>query len=342
MTRRPLLALAVLAAAAALAACGEKTDVVGGSNPASERLDLVLDYVPNPDHAGIYTALEEGDFKRAGLDVRPVVPPDPAAPLRLLQAGRADVAISYEPELLLARDKGADLVAIGALVQEPLTSIMSIGKRPIRRVEQLRDKRIGTAGIPYQDAYLKTILKDGGVPESSVKRVNVGFGLVPAMTSRRVDATLGAFWNVEGVQLRREGKDPHIIPVDRAGVPTYNELVLVARAADLRHEGAKFRSFLQALARAHRTVRRDPEAGVDALIENAKGLKREDTLASVKATLPVFFPSGKDHPWGYMDSSQWARYAAWMADNDLLKRPASARALTNEFLPGEGLRQGGP
>ena len=331
--RKPLAAVCALAAAVALAACGSKKDVTttGGG---TQRVRLVLDYLPNPDHAGIYTAISEGDFRRAGLDVQPIVPSDPSAPLKLLASGRADVAISYEPELLLARDRGLPVVAFGALVQVPLTSIMSIGGHGLRDVGHLQGKTVGTAGIPYQSAYLKTITQHAGV--SNVKQVDVGFNLVPAMLSHRVDATLGAFWNVEGVQLARAHKDPHIIRIEKAGVPTYNELVLVARAQDLRSRGELFRTFVQALARGHRSLRRDPALGVNALLAADRDLRRPDTEAQVRATLPTFFPADPNRPWGYMDPSQWAAYARWMQDNRLLTRPASPRALTNEFLAGEG------
>jgi putative hydroxymethylpyrimidine transport system substrate-binding protein len=334
--RRPIAALAVLAAALALAACGERSD---RTTPAGgrERVDLVLDYVPNPDHAGLYAALKDGQFREAGLDVNPIIPPDPAAPLKLLATGRADLAISYEPELLLARDRGLDLVAVGALIQEPLTSIMSVGKKPIRRVADLKGKKVGTAGIPYQSAYLQTVLEQAGVDPGSVKQVNVGFSLVTAMVSGRVDATLGAFWNVEGVQLQRRHKRPKIIKIDRAGVPTYDELVIVARAQDVRNRGAMIRSFLQALAQGHKAVRKDPNAGVDALLAADKNLKRDETAASVKATIPAFFPRDPKRPFGYMDPAEWGTYERWMETNKLLKQPASPRASTNEFLPGEGL-----
>jgi putative hydroxymethylpyrimidine transport system substrate-binding protein len=332
--RRPIAALAAFAAVLALAACGERTE---RTTPAGGRqqVDLVLDYLPNPDHAGIYAALKGGNFREAGLDVKPVVPPDPAAPLKLLATGRADLAISYEPELLLARDRGLDLVAVGALVQTPLTSIMSVGRKSISRVAQLEGKKVGTAGIPYQRAYLKTVLDKAGA--GPAKEVDVGFNLVPAMLSKRVAATLGAFWNVEGVQLQRRHKHPRIIRIDHAGVPTYNELVIVARAQDVRNRGAMIRSFLQALAQGHKAVRKDPNVGVDALLAADKNLKRAETAASVKATLPAFFPRNAKRPFGYMDPRAWAAYERWMVTNRLLKQPASPRALTNEFLPGEGL-----
>jgi putative hydroxymethylpyrimidine transport system substrate-binding protein len=333
---RPLIAaLTALAATVALAACGEKDERTTPGAP--QRVNLVLDYVPNPDHVGIYAALHDGEFRKAGLDVKPVVPSDPAAPLKLLATRHADIAISYEPELLLARDRGLPLVAIGALVQEPLTSIMSVGQRGVRRVADLKGKRVGTAGIEYQTKYLQTILGTAGVDPGSVSEINVHFDLVPAMLTRRVAATLGAFWNVEGVQLQRAHKHPWIRRVDQVGVPTYNELIFVARADALRTRGALFRSFLQALAQSHRAVRRDPATGVDALLASDRNLKRGDTEASVKATLPAFFPRQRGKPFGYMDPRQWAAYERWMLRNKLIRQPASPRALTNEFLPGEGL-----
>src|SRR5205085_1232621 len=146
-------------------------------------LTLMLDYFPNADHVGIYQALAEGDFAQGGLDLHVQTPSDPSLPLKLLAAGKADIAISYEPELMLARDKGLPLVSIGAIVQKPLTSIVSIGSKHIQTPSKLRGKRIGDSGIPYQHAYLTTILQQAGVPLSSVKETNVGFNLVPAMLS---------------------------------------------------------------------------------------------------------------------------------------------------------------
>ena len=194
----------------------------------------MLDYFPNADHAGLYAAQAAGDYARAGLDVEIKPPPDPSAPLKLLQSGRADLVISYEPELLLARDKGAELVSVGALVQKPLTTLMSL--KDITRPEDLAGKRVGTAGLPYQSAYLKTILAKAGVDPETVKETSVGFNLVPAMLSDKVDATLGAFWNYEGEDLKRRGRHPKILRMEKLGVPTYDELIFVVRRKDLDEE----------------------------------------------------------------------------------------------------------
>jgi len=320
-----------------LAACGEKKETAGEA--ALERVDLVLDYLPNADHAGIYAAIEQGEFKQAALDVRLRTPSDPSAPLKLLASGKADLAISYEPELLLARAKGAKLVSIGALVQRPLTSIVSLGGREaIRRPAELEGRRVGTAGIPYQDAYLKTILQNAGADPERVRPVNVGFSLVPALLTKRVDATLGMFWNVEGVQLRLQDRKPVILRMDEVGVPTYNELVIVAREADVRSRGPVLRRVMRALARGHQHLREDIDSGVDAVVKANPDLKASLQRAQVEATLPVFFPRDKTKPFGYQREQDWQRYSQWMEENEIIEDAGvGQRAFTNEFLPGEGI-----
>jgi putative hydroxymethylpyrimidine transport system substrate-binding protein len=335
--RRLVAAMLAALLTLGLAACGEKKETTGQA--ALERVDLVLDYLPNADHAGIYAAIDKGEFRQAALDVKLRTPSDPSAPLKLLASGKADLAVSYEPELLLARAKGAKLVSIGALVQRPLTSIISLGGRnAIRRPAELEGKKVGTAGIPYQDAYLQTILQDAGADPARVKPVDVGFNLVPALLTKRVDATLGMFWNVEGVQLRRQDKEPVILRMDQVGVPTYNELVIVAREADVRSRGPVLRRFMRALARGHEQLRKNVDSGVDALVKANPDLKAGLQRAQVEATLPAFFPRDKTKPFAYQRGKDWQRYTQWLQEHKVIDDAAiGQRAFTNEFLPGEGI-----
>ncbi len=331
-----LLALLVLCLGG-LAACGEREEPAAPGTPRAEPLRLVLDYFPNADHAGIYAAQARGDFERAGLDVEIIAPSDPSAPLKLVQAGRADLAISYQPELFLARDKGAELVAVGAIAQVPLTSLISLPAARIRSPEDLAGKTVGTAGIPYQSAYLKTILEEAGVDPARVREVNLGFNLVPGLLSRKVDAVLGAFWNYEGVQLERERRRPQIIRMEEVGVPTYQELILVAAEKTLNERGALVRRFLRALQDGTQAVREDPAAGVDPLLEANEELDRGLQTAVVRRTLPVFFPRDPERPFGWMENEEWQAYATWMQRNGLLEGQPTRQAFTNEFLPGEGV-----
>jgi putative hydroxymethylpyrimidine transport system substrate-binding protein len=333
---RRTAALLALLACLALTACGERAEPTGDSG-SPRAVTLLLDYLPNVDHAGIYATQGEGFFDRAHLDVKLQTPSDPASVLKLLSAKRADLAISYEPDLLLAREQGMKVMAVGALANRPLTSLMSVGKRAITDPKQLRGKTVGTAGIPYQTAYLQTILRQARVPRSTVKTVNVGFNLVPSMLSHRVDATLGAFWNIEGVELQRRNKQPKILHLEDLGVPTYDELVIVAREETVQHDGAMIRRFLQALARGTRALTERPDAGLDPLIGANPDLDRATAQAQLDATLPVLqAPEGKSYGW--MEPAEWDAFARWMQREGQLRTGAVVeRAFTNEFLPGEGI-----
>ena len=325
--RRLVLALAALAV---LAGCGEKVDVL---RPSSERqFQVMLDYFPNADHAPIYAAQSRGEFKAAGLDLKIRQPADPSVPLKQVAAGRVDLAVSYAPEVLRARSKGLHVVAVGALVRVPLTSIISLPKAKIRGPQDLKGKTVGTAGIDYQSAYLRTILEHANVPQSSVKERNVGFNLVPALVSGKVDAILGGFWNYEAIDLAQRGKKPRVIRMEQAGVPPYNELVFVANEDNLERSGPLIRRFMAALRRGEIALRRDPATGVTALVKANRDLDPKLQAASVKATLPYFAPpAGK--PYGWQDPAGWKRFGAWMADNGLIDSGA-AGASTNTYLPG--------
>jgi putative hydroxymethylpyrimidine transport system substrate-binding protein len=329
--RPPAIAAVVvlIALVLGLAACGEKSEETTGG-AVSEPLSLTLDFYPNPDHAGIYMAQKLGYFADAGLDVSIQTPSDPAAPIKQVAAGQTDLAISYEPEVMLAREQGLDVVAVGAVVDRPLTSLIWLKKSGIGGVAGLRGKTIATAGIPYQDAYLKTILARAKLSPSDVNTVNVGYGLLPALVGGSSQAMLGGFSNVEGVDLRLRGKDPVITPVDKLGVPTYDELVLVARRDRLEEDPQAIRLFLGALARGTAAAIKSPDATTKALLEANSDLDPKLTRAEVDATLPLLSKRGEMNP------AEWKAFIAWMQENGLISgNPTTAEALTDAYLAGE-------
>lgn len=321
----PLVVLVLLAAG-----CGEKEETLEPGAP--ETLELMLDFFPNADHAGIYAA-EAGDhFRDVGLEVEIRQPPDPAAPLKHVAAGRVDMAISYEPEILRARDRGEPVIAVGALVQAPLTSIISLPDADIRRPEDLDGKVVGTAGLDYQSAYLETIAREAG---AEVRERDVGFNLSGALLAGRVDATLGAFWNYEGTDLEMRDRNPRIIRIEEAGVPTYDELVLVANS-DGAGDDDRIRRFIAALERGTEDLARDPDAGLRGLLRANPDLNPRLQRAVVDVTLPHFrAPRGR--PYGWQEPEEWNAFVRWMRENDLVENLTTAEgAFTNEHLPGQG------
>jgi putative hydroxymethylpyrimidine transport system substrate-binding protein len=349
VTRRVPTLAALLAGALTLAACGEREEPTGAGAAALaplQPLEVMLDFPPSPEHAGLFAAQEGGAFEDARLDVELTEPPEPSAPLEALEAGEVDIAISYEPELLLARDRGADLVSIGALVQVPLTSVVSSGEDAVRRTGQLRGRRVATAGLAYQEALLRAILQQKGVRPADVRLSDVGFDLLDATVSDRFVAVFGATWNDEAVELDRANRRPAALRVGRLGVPTYAELVFVVRAQDARERGPLLRRFMQAVASGHRLLREDPDEGTAILLRENRDLNAAATRASVRETLPLFFPDQEDppedqdreRPFGFQDLEEWDAFGRWMLANGLVRSPPDARvAATNEFLPGEGI-----
>lgn len=327
-----LLALALLALP--LAACGEKSEDSTGAE--REPLSLTLDFYPNPDHAGIYMAEKLGYFEDAGLDVAIQAPADPSLPIKQVAAGRADLAISYEPEVMLAREQGLDVVAVAALVNQPLTSMFWLKKSDVKGVASLKGKTVAYAGIPYQEAFLETILERAGLVPDDVKAVNVGFNLIPALLSGSAEAMLGGFVNVEGIDLRERGKSAVVTPVDQLGVPTYDELVLVANPRTLEEDPEKFRLFIAALERGTDAAVEAPNAATMAITEANPDLDPKLTAAEVEATLPLLAARLEGQPYGYMDPEAWSEFAGWMRDNGLIETlPTAAELLDNAYLVGE-------
>jgi putative hydroxymethylpyrimidine transport system substrate-binding protein len=333
LTRATAVALALMILAAGLSACGSKSNDTKGE---AEKLTLDLDFYPNPDHAGIYMAQEEGFFKDAGLEVAINSPSDPSAPLKDVASGRADLAITYEPELMLAREQGLDVVAVSALVNQPLTSLMWLKKGDVKGVADLKGKTVSYAGIPYQEAFMRTILKRAKVPISTVKLVNVGFGLIPSLVSGSAQAMLGGYSNVEGVDLQQRGKEPVITPVDQLGVPTYDELVIVARRSTLEEKGERIRLFVNSLRRGTEAAAANPKAATEAILAANNDLEPKLVEAEVKATLPLLSARTPGKPYGWMNPEEWEAFAGWMRDEGLIEgQPKASELLTNAYLVDE-------
>ena len=325
---RPSLALLCLALAALAASCGGGSSPSGGMAAPPRALDLMLDWTPNPDHVAIFVARRRGYFGAAGLRVRVRVPADPTTPLKLLAAGRADLAVSYQPELFFAAEKRLPVIAVASIVPQPLDSVISL--RPLPSLRALAGRSIGITGVPTDDAFLATILAHAGLARADVTVVHVGYDLLPALLSHKVDAILGGYRNVEGIQLERRGLHPTILPVDRGGVPRYAELVIAANADRLRRDRGyadAVRRFVAALARGDRAANADPAvalAAVEASTQSPRAFIRRSVLATV--ALLDEAPCLRRH--------LWAAFGAWMASRKLLARPVPAGAVvTTAYLP---------
>lgn len=334
MRRLPLpIAVSLLVAAFVAAGCGEREESLG---PSGEReIELMLDWVPNPDHAGIYAAEGRGFFKTVGLKVAIRRPADPSAPIKQAAAGRVDLAISYEPEVLRARSEGQKVVSVAAIVPQPLASVVSLPPDDVPNAGALRGKKIGTTGIDYQDAFLDQMLRRANIDPDDVERVRVGFDLQKALLTKRVDATLGGFENVEVVELGLKNRRATHFTVDEAGIPPYNELVLVTSETTLREKNDEIRSFIGALARGTRLAQREPEVAAGFL---SRANRELDPKLQLEGTKKTPFSEANGRPFGYQDPEARRRFADFMRDAGIVKGEFDVEdSFTNDLLPGQGL-----
>jgi putative hydroxymethylpyrimidine transport system substrate-binding protein len=308
--------LLLIGAAVALAGCGS-------SEPARpvRTVTLVLDFTPNGAHAGIYEAAAHPGH---GVRLRVRQPTSTSDSLKLLSVGRADLAVADIHDLGLARERGADLVGVGALVQRPLASV--IAAPGVARPRDLEGQRVGVTGVPSDEAVLRSIVRGDGGDPARVRRITIGFNAVSSLIARKV-AGATAFWNVEGVTLRRRGFRSHEFRVDAFGAPRYPELVLVARRETVRRDPELIRSALALLADGTRAAARD-HAGAARLIAPAAQADVSLIRAEVDAIAPALSPPIR------LDRRAIAGWAAFDARFGILKRaPDPAQAFDFTLSP---------
>jgi putative hydroxymethylpyrimidine transport system substrate-binding protein len=272
------------------------------SEPAGlQTVRLALDFQPNAVHSGIYTAIRDGADERHGVDIEVRVPSASTDSIKLLAAGRADLGVVDIHDLALARERGVDLVGVGAIVQRPLAAVIARG--PVRRPRDLAGRRVGVTGLPSDDAVLRAVLAHDGIALRDVRRVTIGFSAVPSLIAGRVDAVV-AFWNAEGVTLRSRGVDTHEFRVDRYGAPPYPELVLATTRRTLDEHRDLVRDTVGALKDGTEEALSHPPTAVSE-VAKASGEDEAVVRAQFDALAPAFRPPLRLRP----DALRaWARF----------------------------------
>jgi putative hydroxymethylpyrimidine transport system substrate-binding protein len=281
---------------------------------AAEKLTLLLDWFVNPDHAPIIVADELGYFDRAGLDVEIVAPADPNDPPKLVAAGDADVAISYQPQLHIQVDQGLPLARIGTLVATPLNSLVALEGGPIERIADLEGRKVGFSVGGFEDALLGAMLGHNGLSLDDVELVNVNFALSPALLSGQVDAVIGAFRNFELNQLALEGRPGRAFYPEEEGVPSYDELIFIANRGAL--EDPRLPRFIDAIEAATLHILNHPEESFELFIEGRPELNDELNRLAWQDTLPrlALRPAA-------LDNARYARFARFLQARGLIGPP---------------------
>lgn len=307
--RRAVALLATVLAVAGLAGCGES----GAEPGAPQGATLVLDFVPNAVHSGIYAAQSRDYYGDEGIDLKIQPPGESTDAPKLLGAGKVEFAILDIHDLGIARERGIDLVGVMPIVQRPLASILARGDVPVHRPRDLQGHSVGVTGLPSDEAIVDSEVEaDGGDP-AAVKRVTIGFTAVPSLAAGKVDAATG-FWNAEGVALRRQGVPVRIFKVDRFGAPPYPELVLTTSRQTLEKDPDLVDAMIAATRRGYAFTESDPDAALDDLLAADPSLDRADQQAQIQALLPVLAPRP-------FDAKVLHEWSGWDLEHGLLEKP---------------------
>jgi putative hydroxymethylpyrimidine transport system substrate-binding protein len=293
-------------------------------------LRVTLDGWDRPETAGILMAQKLGYFADANLEVTTFRPATPSRPVEYVVNGTDDIGISHQPQVVLAKEKGAPIVALGSLISEPTMAMIWLERSKIHNIADLKGKTIGIPGLSFQELFLRNLLARGGLTLHDVKVKRVWYNAVPCLVGGRVDAIFGVDWNGEGTRLQARGLHPVITQVGTLGYPSYDELVVIVRSDRLAEDPLAYRAFISAISRGATAAIEDPEEMVEVLEEDVNAnpeRNRREAKAEVLATLPML--SGVNR----MSSGQARELMHWMREEGMTRRiwPAS-ELFDNKFL----------
>ena len=278
----------------------------------AEKLTVILDWFINPDHGTLIVAQQKGYFQDAGLDVTLIEPADPNDPPKLVAAGKADLAMTYQPQLHLQAAQGLPLVRVATVVATPLTTLLVLKDGPIKTISDLKGGKIGYSVGGFEEAILGAMLEKHGVALSDVELINVNFSLSPSLISKQVDAVIGAYRNFELNQMDIVGHPGRAFYVEEEGVPSYDELVLVANRADIGKPAIA--AFVRALERAVQFLVNHPDDAWNLFKSYKTGLDDELNRRAWRDTIARFAlrPAA-------LDTARYERFAQFILDRGLAK-----------------------
>ncbi len=279
---------------------------------ATEKLTLMLDWFINPDHAPIFIAQEKGFFTAKGLEIEIIAPSNPNDPAKLVAAGKADLAVSYQHQHHIQVDQGLPLVRIATLVATPLNSLVVLADGDIKDIGDLKGKTIGYSVGGFETVLLKVMLERAGLTLEDVKMINVNFSLSPALFTGQADGVIGAFRNFELNQMDIEKRPGKAFFVEEHGIPAYDELIIVAHRK--RIEDTRLRQFVDALEEAVQYLLNHPEESWSLFTRGERAnLDDELNRRAWRDTLPRFALRP-----GALDINRYLRFAAFLKDQDML------------------------
>ena len=288
---------------------------------AAQKLTLMLDWFPNVDHLPIYVARQQGYFSERGLEIKILSPSDTSDALKLAASGSVDIAISYQPQTIIAASEGLDIIAVGRLIEHPLTTLLFLKGKGINKPLDLEGKKIGYTVPGLMDVLLKAFAKINGI--KNYTPINVGFTIVPSLVAGKVDAIMGPFKTYETVEMQHRGYQAGYFELEQWGIPDYDELIFVCGAKVLKEKEKLIKIFSMAVDRGIVYSRANPEKALEKYFKAVPEADRKTETEAFKLTLPYFSQNQKH------DIRRWQRFADFSLKHGLVDRPVDVKAIIN-------------
>jgi putative hydroxymethylpyrimidine transport system substrate-binding protein len=326
----------ILLASLMLAGCGQGQDQKQGqgqgqeknvsSPPKKEKLTIMLDWYPNAVHSFLYTAMKKGYFAAEGIDLQIQMPAETNDPLRMAAANKVDLAFTYQPEVVIARGEGVNVKSIAAVVRHPLNTVLVPAGSAIKTPKDLAGKKIGYPSIPLDEVIIDTMMKKDGADEKQMKMTDIGFDIIPAIATKRVDAVIGGYINHEQILLDKQGVPVRSIPLTKYGVPDYYELVIVTSDSTANEKKDLLRRFWKAAAKGQQEVAQNKAEGLTNLLENQKQefpLEKDVEEKSLNILLPLM--SDNESQFGSQSEQKWQEVINWLKEKKQVKGEVAAK-----------------
>ena len=279
---------------------------------ATQTITLILDWFPNVDHLPIYVARHQGYFSQEGLEINIISPSETADALKLAAAGKVDIAISYEPQTIIAAARGLEIVAFGRLIEHPLTTLLFLKDKGIKVPKDLEGKKIGYTVPGLMDILMEAFAKLNHTEEYTP--VNVGFSIVQSLTAGKVDAVMGPFKTYETVEMAHRGYEVAYFELEKWGIPDYDELVFVTSTKTMKKNREALATFKNIIDRAIVYVRANPQKALQYYFMEVPEADRRTETDAFKLTLPYYAHDQK------LDVKRWQQFADFALKYGLIEK----------------------
>jgi putative hydroxymethylpyrimidine transport system substrate-binding protein len=272
----------------------------------------MLDWFPNVDHLPIYVARHQGFFANAGLEIEIISPSETSDALKLAASGKVDLAVSYEPQTIIAAARGLDVMVIGRLIEHPLTTLLFLKGRGINVPKDLAGKKIGYTVPGLMDVLLEAFAKVNAIEQ--YEAINVGFAIVQSLAAGKVDAVMGPFKTYETVTMAQKGYDVGYFELEKWGIPDYDELIFVTRKQSLDKNLAAIKGFRRVIGQSIEYVRKNPETALSNYLKEVPEADSKIETGAFKLTLPYYATVQE------LDVERWQRFADFALQYGLIEK----------------------